>query len=93
MRDMSGVPWNDRNDALSCDRTEFSMSSVIALLASRYSTNCFPPIAVAPENLEISEISDLASKSFSIVSISSVSCANLALSPEMLVSSVEILAL
>ena len=40
-----------------------------------------------------SEISDLASKSFSNIPISAVNCATLALSPEMLVSSVEILTL
>ena len=77
-------------DALSCDSIEFSISEDIDLLSSRYFTNCFSQIAVTLEN---SEISDLASKSFSNVSISSVICATLALSSEMLVSSVEMLTL
>ena len=38
---MSDVPWNDRNDALSCGRTEFSISTVIALLASSILSQLF----------------------------------------------------
>ena len=44
--DFYGVPWNDRNDALSCSSIEFSISEDIDLWASQYSANCFSQIAV-----------------------------------------------
>ena len=86
--DFSGVPWNDRNDALSCNSIEFSISEDIDLWPLN-----IPP-TVSRKSRSHRENSDLlAAMSFSNVSISSVSCATLALSSEMLVSSVEILTL
>ena len=47
----SGVPWNDRNDTLSCNSTEFSRSEDIDLWTSQYSANCFSQIAVTSEEI------------------------------------------
>ena len=82
---MSGAPWNDKTDALNGDKD-------IALLASRYSVNSLS-LQFAPTSGNLG-ISDLASKSLSNVSISSVMTQlTFAFSSGMLVSSVEILAL
>ena len=72
---MSGVLWNDKNEALSCDITEMSMSSVLGLLASRLSANCLSRIAVASGSFDL-----FAAMSFSNMPISSVSCGVLAFS-------------
>ena len=78
--DVSGVPWNDKNDAL--------------IGHCFVGLSIFRQLFFFPNRGRIGKFGLLlAVMSFSNVSISSVSCATLALSPEMLVSSVEILAL